>query len=289
MALKRVIRSGRAAWAVVRDPPWAPPGHFYSPIPNVADRRRAMDRAKAEEAAGVDPRAEDQRSLARELAPMWGDVPGRPTPGWRYRPDNNFYPLSDAAVYASMLRHIRPARVVEVGSGYSSALTLDVADRWLGNGMEITCIEPYPNRLAKRLRAEDTGRINIVPHDLQSVPTVVFDQLASGDLLFIDSTHVVRPGSDVVRLFLDLLPRLPPGVHVHVHDIYWPFEYPSEWHEEARNWNEAYLLHAFLAFNPHWRIELLADWVWRHCADLVAEHRPDAVRPRPSSAWIRRV
>lgn len=248
-----------------------------------------MERSRVDAAAGVDIRAEEQRSLALELAPMWGELPGRPTPGWRYRPDNNFYPLSDAVVYASMLRHLRPAQVVEVGSGYSSALALDVADRWLDRATEITCIEPYPKRLARLLRPGDEGRIRIVPHDLQSVPGHVFDQLSSGDLLFIDSTHVVRPGSDVIRLFLDLLPRLSPGVHVHVHDVYWPFEYPSEWHEEARAWNEVYLLHAFLAFNPQWRIELLADWVWGHCADLVAEHRPDARHPRPSSAWLRRV
>ena len=289
MALKRFIRGGRAAWAVLRDPPWAPPGHFYSPIPGAADRHRAIERTKAGEAAGVDLRAEEQRSLARRLAPTWPDLPGGPAPGWRYRPDNDFYPLSDAVVYASMLRHLRPPRVVEVGSGFSSALALDVADRWMGGGMEITCIEPFPKRLARLLRPADEGRITVVPHDLQSVPTEVFDQLARGDLLFIDSTHVVRPGSDVIRLFLDLLPRIPPGVHVHVHDVFWPFEYPAEWHEEARNWNEVYLLHAFLAFNPHWRIELLADWVWQDCADLVGRYRPDAIHPRPSSAWLRRV
>jgi hypothetical protein len=289
MPLKRLIRSGRGAWAVLRDPPWAPPGHFYSPISNAADRRRAIQRTHATEAAGVDLRADEQRCLARELAPMWRDIPGQPRSDWRYRPDNILFPLSDAVVYASMLRHIRPARVVEVGSGYTSVLALDVSERWLDGQVELTCIEPYPKRLTTLLRAGDDSRLRLVREQLQSVPPDVFSQLSSGDVLFIDSTHVARPGSDVIRLLLDVLPRLPAGVHVHVHDVFWPFEYPAEWHEEARGFNEIYLLHAFLAFNTQWRVELFADWVWMDCADLVAEYRPDARQPRPSSLWLSRV
>ena len=106
-----------------------------------------------------------------------------------------------------------------------------------------------------------------------------------GDVLFIDSTHVVKPGSDVVWLFLHVLPRLAPGVVVHVHDIFWPFEYPPEWLAERRDWTESYLLHAFLAGNREWEILLFSSWLWARHPELVPS-RLDGV---PGNIWLRKL
>jgi hypothetical protein len=138
----------------------------------------------------VDLRATDQLLLANKLGPMWGETPrnGRYAVG-----DNQMFPLSDAAVYSSLLRTEPPARIVEVGSGYSSAIALDTAVRW-GIDIELTFIEPYPRRLLDLLSDDDDRRVTLRREPVQDTPREVFGQLSDGDILFIDSTHVVKAG-----------------------------------------------------------------------------------------------
>ncbi len=112
-----------------------------------------------------------------------------------------------------------------------------------------------------------------------------FDRLRSRDILFIDSSHVVKAGSDALWLFLHILPRLAPGVVVHVHDVFWPFEYPAGWLREHRDWTEAYLLHAFLVGNAGWEILLFTSWLWQCKPDLVPRHLADE---HPGSFWMRK-
>jgi hypothetical protein len=111
------------------------------------------------------------------------------------------------------------------------------------------------------LRPEDN--VDVIAAPVQDVPVETFTSLEPGDVLFIDSTHVAKAGSDVVWLFLRVLPRLAKGVVVHVHDVFWPVEYPAQWLREGRSWNEDYLLNAFLCHNDAWRIELFSSWLWR--------------------------
>jgi hypothetical protein len=174
---------------------------------------------------GYKIRAEEQVELAHRLGPQWADF----SKSWRrYNPMNSWYGLSDGAVYYSMLTTLRPKHVVEVGSGFSSAIALDVREQGLPD-LQLTFIEPRPKRLLGLLKENDKTTTTIYRNPVQDIPIEIFDVLAKDDILFIDSTHVSKPGSDVNWLFFRVLPRLQPGVVVHFHDIFFPFEYIDEW------------------------------------------------------------
>ena len=130
-----------------------------------------------------------------------------------------------------------------MGSGFTSALALDVRDRFLPD-LELTFIEPYPDRLYGLLGQKDRGLCEIIPAPVQDVPLEKFDQLSAGDILFVDTSHVAKTGSETNWVILNVLPRLAQGVIVHIHDIFWPFEYPRHWIEDARSWSEIYLVRA---------------------------------------------
>jgi predicted O-methyltransferase YrrM len=235
---------------------FAMPGHFYSPLPD-------MRQAKAYESAlegrsevpGVDMRPADQLQLMAALEPYFEryDWPATEQADRRYYSQNSQYLSGDAAMLYAMLCHYKPARVVEVGSGYSSAVMLDTRDSE-GLSSHYTFIEPYPDRLNRLLRKEDLDRVTLIQKPVQDVELNVFHQLQAGDFLFIDSSHVSKAGSDVNHLVFEILPLLAPGVLVHVHDMFWPFQYPASWLEQGRGWNELYLLRAFLAYNTAWRV-----------------------------------
>jgi hypothetical protein len=114
------------------------------------------------------------------------------------------------------------------------------------------------------------------------VPIEVFDVLDDGDILFIDSTHVSKPGSDVNWLFFRVLPRLKPGVVIHVHDIFYPFEYHNDWLTERRSWNESYLLRSFLSYNNTFQITFFSSWIWQEHPEVVLRHLPESKQPASS-------
>ncbi len=132
-----------------------------------------------------------------------------------------------------MLRILSPKKFIEVGSGFTSAVTLDTNEFYLDNKIELTFIKPNANLLKSILKKTDN--INLIEKGLQDVPLDVFEQLESGDVLFIDSTHVSKIGSDVNYLFFEILPRLKKGVYIHLHDIFYPFEYPKQWILDGMN------------------------------------------------------
>lgn len=278
--IHRAVSTARTVRAVVARPPYVTPGHFYSPLTAEADRSRALGWT---EAPGVDMAEDRQLALAAQLAPKLAEPP----PGPRYVAANSMYGPADAAVYRAMLAHLRPARVIEVGSGYSTALALDEteASREIA-ALEITCIEPFADRLLAIMSESDRRRLTLLRKPVQDVDPATYDRLGPGDVLFVDSTHVVKAGSDVVWLFLHVLPRLAPGVVVHVHDVFWPFEYPAHWLEQRRDWTEAYLVHAFLAGNASWEILFFPSWFWRCHPGLVP---PPLAREEPGSIWLRKV
>jgi hypothetical protein len=276
-ALTRAYRTAQAIASAVTAPPYVRAGHFYSPLTSREDIHRAL---AWQDAPGVELNENGQLLLAASLQP----VLKAPEPGPRYRQPNIMFGRSDAAVYRAMLGYLRPSRIIEVGSGFSTAVALDEAgiNPDLA-GLEITCIEPYPARLDSLLKPGDA--VTILRKPVQDVPLEMFGKLVSGDVLFIDSTHVAKPGSDVIWLLLHVLPRLAPGVAVHVHDIFWPFTYRADWLQERRDWNEAYFLHAFLSGNAEWEILLFASWLWQAHPGMV----PDRLAgQQPGSIWLRK-
>lgn len=256
-----------------------PPGHFYSPIPDLVEVRaresEIFDRTRAA-LPGIDVRGTEQLELLPAFAEFQADMPfdDEPRDGLRYGFVNEYFSYGDGQALYSWLRHLRPRRLIEVGSGWSSALSLDVNERFFDGSMECTFIEPYPARLHSLLRPADRQRVSIIEEPLHAVPSSLFAELGAGDLLFIDSTHVSRVGSDVNRLLLDVVPALPPGVTVHVHDVFWPFEYPPHWVLQGRAWNEDYLLRALLAGNAHLQIAWFNDFLAEFHRNKVEEALP---------------
>jgi len=129
----------------------------------------------------------------------------------------------------------------------------------------------------------------MLPSRLQDVDASEFEALRANDILFIDSTHVSKINSDVNRIFFEILPRLSPGVHIHFHDISYPFEYPKEWVYEGRAWNEAYMLRTFLQYNTAFRIVLMNTFMERYHESFFQERMPLCLKNIGGSIWIRKM
>jgi predicted O-methyltransferase YrrM len=268
------------------------PGHFYSPIPDLNDVRARAEQIFDRDRAQL-PRIElnvaDQLALLEPFAKLYAEQPfaAEPSDGLRYGFVNGYFPWGDGLALYSMLRHLRPNQVIEIGSGFSSALMLDVNERFLDGKLRMTFIEPYPERLNTLLRPADRTTATVLEKPLHAVPDSVFTELEPGDVLFIDSTHVSRIGSDVNRLWLELVPALPAGVHVHVHDIFWPFEYPEEWVYRGLAWNEAYLVRALLVGHPELRITWFNNYLHCRHRDAVTAAMPLWANDPGASLWLR--
>jgi Methyltransferase domain len=271
------------------------PGHYYSPIPDykeVLAKSQVLFDTDTTECRGIDLQEDAHRELIDVFSDYYEDFPFpfRPSENWRYYYANNWFSGADAVILYSILRHFRPSRVVEIGSGFSSAAMLDVNDIFLSKKINFTFIEPYPERLFSLIEYEDRNRYVVLQRRVQDVPLEVFQALSANDVLFVDSSHVVKIGSDVAHIVFNILPELRPGVIVHFHDIFWPFEYPREWLlelDDGRAWNEAYFLRSFLQFNDAFEIMYFSSFVARRHANVLREKMPLALKG-PSSLWVRK-
>jgi predicted O-methyltransferase YrrM len=178
----------------------------------------------------------------------------------------------EAQILHAVVRTYAPARVLEVGSGVSTAVMADAVrrnrDEERTTSTMITAIEPYPSDGLRRLASD--GRVTLVDRPAQEVVVSLAGELQGGDLLFIDSTHTLRTGSELARLYLEVLPSLPPGVLVHLHDIYLPYLYSPLVLHELWDWQETALVAALLSGNPNLAVRCLTG--------LLHEDRPDALR-----------
>jgi hypothetical protein len=281
------------AAAEVPAPMFAPPGHFYSPVPSAADVAAYVARsavAPPDELAAIDLRLDAQRALLDQLAPLYAeaDFPETQQPDRRYWYENHSFSYGDALMLHLMLRHLRPPRMIEIGSGWSSCMTLDTIEHHLDWSTELTMIEPYPHQLHVLLHDGDLERFRLLDQGVQEVPIEEFRALGAGDVLFIDSTHVSRVGSDVNYEIFEVLPALASGVYVHFHDIFYPFDYPVDWVQEGRGWNEAYVLRAFLEYNDEFEIVLWNDLLHGRHPDRMERDFPLTRRNPGGSIWLRR-
>jgi hypothetical protein len=262
---------------------YEPPGHFYSPIPDLAEIRRSDDEvfgSPSRSIRDIDLNQQAQLALFDALVPFYREQPFSPDerPGLRYFFENKAFSYFDAIVYHCLIRHLRPRRVIEVGSGYSSCALLDTNERFFNHSIACTFIEPYPQLLNSLLDDNDRARTTLIARNLQDVDTEIFGQLSANDILFIDASHVVKTHSDVNHVFFEVLPRLQDGVYIHFHDIFYPFEYPKEWVYQGRSWNEAYLLRAFLQNNSRYSIQLFNSFVEIFYRDRVERDMPLCLR-----------
>lgn len=271
-----------------------PPGHFYSPIPSLEEVRSEENRlfgTPPRTLPGINYREERQVALLRTLHAYYKDLPfpDRKTKGLRYYYENPKYSYGDAIILHLMIRHLRPKRIIEIGSGYSSCVALDTNELFFDNSIDCTFIEPYPDLLHSLMAPGDQTRTRVIPRRVQDVELELFDELAEGDILFIDSTHVAKIGSDVNHIFFQVLPRLARGVYVHFHDVFHPFEYPKEWIYSGMAWNEDYLLRAFLQFNYAFQIEYFATFMFCYHRELLAELLPLCLKNIGGNIWLKSV
>lgn len=231
------------------------PVHYYVPLANVHQLEKTQSVwARKSDLPGVASDLDGQaENLRRICMPFQNEYAGNQT--YREAVERHFgpgYGYIEAQALHGVMRHYHPRRVIEVGSGvstYCMLKALELNEQETGQTFNLTCVEPYPS---KPLRA--LGRAKLIQAPVQTVPFENFKELASGDLLFIDSSHVVKPGGDVNYLILDVLPRLAPGVIVHFHDIYLPYDYPRDVLRTYFQWMETSLLRAYLIHNEHVRI-----------------------------------
>jgi predicted O-methyltransferase YrrM len=268
----------------------AVPVHFYHPVP---DTRQLPEEtwSKRYDLTGVDLREETQLALLATFArykPEYDELPfDRVACG--YYVNNGRFEHVDGEVLYSMIREFKPRRIFEIGPGYSTQLATLAASVNEAEGApatRIVAIEPFPTHDVLQLK-----NIEIWEMPVEKIPLGKFDELQANDILFIDSSHVVRIGGDVVREYLELLPRLKPGVLVHCHDIHLPADYSREIVLGERTfWDEQYLLHAFLLFNSQYEILWASHYMHLRHPDELA--RAFASYPRcstpPTSFWMRR-
>ena len=210
----------------------------------------------------------------------------RRSPAARVFSDNTFFKGFDAFVYCGFLRRFQPRQIVEVGSGFTSALALDVAEKSSSPIPVFVFIEPFLGRLRGLINPVTWPIFPSTSDRCKKVDKSVFKNLGAGDFLFIDSSHVSKIGSDVNFLFLDVLPELAQGVIVHIHDIFWPFEYPKAWLDEGRIWNEAYLLRGMLAHSSRYRILFFNSEMKVRLREML-QQLPEWAKPgQAQSLWL---
>ena len=293
MALRH-LRSLRRRFRQAMGPPtFVPPGHFYSPIVDVGSLKRSAfgpDRMRQEALAiGVD--LATMEAFFRRLVPFLPDCtfPDRPDPAKRYFSQNEMYGIGDATVLSAVIRGVRPRRYYEIGCGFSTAVALDAIDASDATPPEIVLVEPDPARLRSLLRPADESRFKLLARAAQETDPEMYRALEADDVLFIDSTHVSKTGSDVNFELFEILPRLNSGVLVHFHDIFPAWEYPAAWvFEDNRSWNEIYILRAFLMYNSAFEIIFFPGLFVQGCGELIDRHWPAARTDAGGGIWLRR-
>ncbi len=236
---------------------------------------------------GIEVDLDEQEQLMLKIAAHadeLADVPDKASRPGEFAWCNRSFGWADAYSYYGLVRELRPRRVIEVGAG-SSTLVLARALAANADECDVTLIEPQPNR---GVLGEPPAAWRMLESGVQEVALEVFEALGPGDILFYDGSHAVRTGSDVNWLFFEVLPRLARGVWIHVHDIFWPHDYPPEWVlDEGLSWNEQYLVQAFLMHNSDYRLRLAVHMLWVARRERIEPHLPAGANG--VSIWIEKV
>ena len=272
------------------------PNHFYEPIP---DTRTLNDElwSKHSEMVGIEIREQEQIRLLSEFSAKFkGEYeafPRHKTPiPHQYYVNNGDLESVDGEILYCMIRYFKPRKIFEIGSGSSTYLSAQATLRNKEENKDYECelmaVDPYPNSV---LKDGFPGLSKLIPEKVQNVPVSKFGELKENDVLFIDSSHILKIGSDVQHEYLEILPRLNKGVLIHAHDIFLPSEYPREWvYKQYRFYTEQYLLQAFLAFNSAFEILWMGSYMHlKHPEKLEkAFSSYDKNKVWPGSFWLRK-
>lgn len=271
------------------------PVHFYQPIPDSRTLPPGLWTERSE-MCGVDVSLSRQIRFLEALSAYREKYSEVATEAFStetgFRIDNKSFGSVDAELLVAMIWHVRPKRVIEVGSGNSTRLLrYALGARQPGEEARpprLVVIDPYPSSATRKLLEKDAV---LIERPVEKVEFDLFLGLEPNDLLFIDSSHVLRIGGDVAYLYLEVLPRLSAGVYVHVHDIFLPAHYPKSWVTRKRYfWSEQYLLQAFLAYNSAFEVVAAAHFLHLEVPGMLCELFPtyDPLVTEPGSFWMRR-
>ncbi len=258
-----------------------PKGHFYSPVhstDDLKDYEKVLNRSKGKFANTIPGFSKENILKEFNMLKKYFkdfDFPEEEDGASRFYHKNISLPIMDSLLIFSMIRDKKPKRIVEIGSGFSSGLMMEVNEKYFNSKIKITFIEPYPAILNQRMKKGDKSKYKVIPTGVQDVPLDVFKQLEKDDILFIDSTHVSKFNSDVNYEIFDILPELKKGVIIHFHDIIEGFEYPKVWLDKGWAWNEAYLLRAYLTNNYDYNVLLMTNFITNHFPELVKKSFPN--------------
>jgi hypothetical protein len=270
------------------------PVHYYQPIPDSRELE-AHEWRSTSCMSGVEMNEERQLELLSifrsSFETEYNSLPAFSSDPTRFHFNQASFCSVDAEILYCMIRYFKPRQIIEIGSGMSTLLTAEAIrkNETEGSGCSFTAIEPYPR---ESLRRGVPGITEVIEAKVQTVPIERFFSLEANDILFIDSTHVIRTGGDVVYEYLDIIPRLSPGVIVHCHDIFLPREYPKSWILENRwFWTEQYLLQAFLAFNQAFEVLMAGSFLNTYHPQILQESFPsyNPAETWPGSFWMRRM
>jgi hypothetical protein len=267
------------------------PNHYYQPIPDTSTLK-AEDFGKKDlvgirmddkEQLEILDKIKDFKSEFTQFKKFSGSVNTQKDPNFYF--DNLAFDTTDALLYYGMVRLIKPRKIIEIGSGWSTKIA---AAACLKNGeTKLDSIEPYPQPILKN---GFPGFSKLIEKKVEDVSLRFFESLRGGDILFIDSSHVSRIGGDVNHIFFEILPRLRKGVYVHIHDIFLPYDYPKDWvMKQRRFWSEQYILHAFLLFNDTFEIVYAKGYMNEKYPSKVKKVFPAFPPFGGGSMWIRKV
>ena len=293
VVLRRLLGKSFSMWEAIGI--HVTPNHFESPIPDTRCLTQETWR-KRSSLTGIDMREGEQIKLLETFAHSYkADYERFPrlktAHSHEYYVDNGFFEAVDGEMLYCMIRHFKPKRVYEVGCGNS---TLLAAQALMDNQKtgdppgQLVAFEPFPNR---NLREGFPNLSRVVVSKVEDVPLTVFQELEENDILFLDSSHVVRIAGDVQYEFLEILPNLKPGVIVHVHDIFLPAEYPKKLvMQQRRFFSEQYLLQAFLTFNCRFQVMWAGSFMHLSHPDLLERAFASYSRASrwPGSFWMRK-
>jgi len=271
---------------------------FYSPIPDLCKLDPPLFE-RSLEMPGVDFNVDKQLELLGEFSlnykHEYSAFPTSAMSGERiYCAGNDSFPAQDGAVLHCMVRHFKPKKIIEIGSGNSSlaisgALALNCEDE-PDYVCDWTAIEPYPQDILKEGIEGINGLSRLLEKHVQDVSYEEFEKLGENDILFIDSSHVLKINSDVHYEYLEIFPRLKPGVLIHIHDVFLPMEYPKQWLTDRHwFWNEQYLLQAFLSYNDQFEVLYSGHFLAKKYSEEMKSFSSYTENNLAASFWMRRI
>ena len=266
------------------------PDHYYWPLINPDQLTRGLDEIR--NLPGIRFALSEQRKFLRQITTVdeirglgWADAPSAKVQGEpKFSLGNGAFEAGDAEILHHVVRQLKPANVIEIGSGNSTkivAQAIDMNRRETGFASNHSCVEPFEKPWLEQLPS-----VSVMREKIENLDPKIFRHMQAGDFLFIDSSHIIRPQGDVLFLYLEILPILPSGVVVHIHDFFSPSDYPEEWLVERRLlWNEQYLVEALISDTNRYKVLLSLNNLHRShyqdlrsvCPHLTRQHNPGSL------------